>query len=183
MLCSGSGMDRAPEWAASACAAATLGGGIWALGWKRCWQMAANNCQISRDVIWRRTKKAGALLAVALCNSIFWVEALSFYLHYWPGASTQGYKNLKRLSLNFEADQCKMEWGKIVYCWGKYSTVNNKEENAAEGSNWISIMPMIKDNVRGKGDYRRVSVLGWMAKKRGDCGCWVLIGLGLISKL
>lgn len=94
---------------------------------------------------------------VALCNSIFWVKALSFYL-------SISHKNLKRLSLNFEADQCQMEWGKIVYCWGKYSTVNNKEENAAEGSNWISIMPMIKDNVLGKGDYRRVSVLGWMAK-------------------
>jgi len=37
-------------------------------------------------------------------------------------------------------------------------------ENAAEGSKCISIMPMIKDNVLGKGDYRRVSVLGWMAK-------------------
>lgn len=44
-----------------------------------------------------------------------------------------------------------MKWGKIAYCWGKYSTVNNKEENAAEGPNWISIMPVIKDNVQGKG--------------------------------
>lgn len=109
-------------------------------------------------------QRVGALLAVALCNSIFWVKALSFCLHYWPGASTQSYKNLKRLSLNFEVDQCKMEWGKIVYYWGKYSTVNNKEENAAEDSKWISIMPMIKDNVLGKGDFRRVSVLGWTAK-------------------
>lgn len=126
--------------------------------------MAADNCQISRNNIWQRIEKVGTLLAVALCNSIFWVEATGFCGCYWPGASMQSYKNLWRLSLNFEADQCEMEQGKIVYCWRKYSAVNNKEENAAEGSNWMPIMPMIKDNVLGKGDYRRVSVLGRMAK-------------------
>lgn len=96
--------------------------------------MNANYCQISRDSVCRRTKKVGELLAIALCYSIFWVKALSFCLHYGPGASTESYKNLKRLSLNFEAGQCKMQWGEIVYCGGKYSAVNNKEENAAEGS-------------------------------------------------
>lgn len=143
------------------------------------WQMTVNNCHISRDVIWKGTKKVGARLAVGLCNSISWVKALSFCLHYRPGASMQGCKNLKRSSLNFEADQCKMEWGKIVYCWRKRSTVNNKEQNAAEGSNWISIMRMIKDNVLGRGNYRRVSVRGW---KRSDYCSRALIGLGLLSK-
>lgn len=43
------------------------------------------------------------------------------------------------------------EMGENCLLLRQYSTVNNKEENAAEGSNWMSIMPVIKDNVLGKG--------------------------------
>lgn len=77
--------------------------------------------------------------------------------------------------------QISAKWngGKIVYCRRKRSTVNNKEQNAAEGSNWVSIMRMIKDNVLGRGNYRRVSVRGW---KRSDYCSRALIGLGLLSK-